>query len=430
MISAAPDVPWQELEHAFGRASDVPPLLAALAESRGWKLKKGMEQLWERVLHQGSIYSASAPAVEALIPLAAHAAGSDKTLYYDVLAEFASSARQAVRNGRAIPCCSGGDPEHGRAILTHLLNARDQFAADLGSSNRTLRHLAAALLCCSEEAPSESARLVCDRFGIEKDPGTKLELLHDLERVSGRIPNWTAFLASALERESDPALRFALRHAQIRQLKITADDAASAELVALFVAACDEVATVDFDAYFEALQWLGPERELAGLLQVLERCGNRHVIHRIVQGVLRLVFEDERSGWENVSCTVLSVDHAGRPSARQSNHGLPSPAAVLRGLLKIGLLVVVWRVFPFLLRRRLRKTRDERNRKRYRIEYNEVKGSRPGLPSPLKPGQQRALSALASRPELWVDQTNLWELFGLPDTAEGLRALLAGGRHN
>ncbi len=35
MTSAAPDVPWQELEHAFGRASDVPPLLAPLARSIG-----------------------------------------------------------------------------------------------------------------------------------------------------------------------------------------------------------------------------------------------------------------------------------------------------------------------------------------------------------------------------------------------------------
>src|SRR5580700_8485818 len=160
MTSAVTDVTWQELEHAFGRAYDVPRLLAAVSQSRGWKLRKRMEELWERVLHQGTIYSASPPAVQALLPMAANAKGGDRKLYYEVLAEFASSARQAIHDGRAIPCCSGGDPEHGRAILTHILEARGQFAPDLGSRDRRVRGLAGVLLCCSADAGSEAARLV------------------------------------------------------------------------------------------------------------------------------------------------------------------------------------------------------------------------------------------------------------------------------
>jgi hypothetical protein len=425
MTSAVTDVPWQELNHAFGRADDVPRLLAAVSQSRGWKLKKQMEELWERVLHQGSIYSASPPAVQALIPMAANANGGDKTLYYEVLAEFASSARQAIRDGRAIPCCSGGDPAHGRAILAHLLEAREQFAPDLASRDRTVRRLAGALLCCSPDAGSEAAHLVRNRFDIESDPATKLELLEALTRVSERLSDWTSFLEAALRRESDPALRFALRHAQIRQLKSTADDAALAELISLFLAECDSGVDGDFGRFFEALQWLGPERELAGLLQMLEGCGNRNVIRLIAERLLRLVFDDQRSGWESASYMLLS-DGAARPSAAgQSSNGLPKSSTVLKGLLKIALLMVIWKIFPFLLRRQLRQRTDEKSRRRYKIEYLEVKGSRPDLRVPLTANQQRALAALAAKAEVWIDQTNLWALFDLPDNAADLGALLA-----
>src|SRR5689334_486303 len=128
MTSAGVEAPWHELHHAFGRAHDMPRVLATVSESHGWKLRKRMEELWERVLHQGSIYSASPPAVQALIRMVANTRGADRKLYYQVLVEFASSSRQAIQEGRAIPCCSGGDPEHGRAILAHIIKARDQFA--------------------------------------------------------------------------------------------------------------------------------------------------------------------------------------------------------------------------------------------------------------------------------------------------------------
>ena len=424
MTPAVTDVPWQELEHAFGRAWDVPRLLAAVSQARGWALKKRMEELWERVLHQGSIYSASPPAVQALIPMAAKAKGGDKTLYYELLAEFASSARQAIRDGRAIPCCSGGDPEHGRAILEHIREARDQFAPDMANRDRRVRRLAGTLVCCSADAGSEAARLVRGRFDIERDPATKLELLEDLTRVSERVPDWTSFLADALRRESDPALRFTLRHAQVRHLHSASEDAAPAELISLFLAECDSGVDGNAGRLFEALQWLGPERELDSLIQMLERCGNRDTIRRIAERLLRLVFDDQRSGWENASYTLVS-DGAVRPAAGQSGDGMPKSSTVVIGLLKIALLALLWTIFPFLLRRRLRRQRDEKNRRRYRIEYQEVKGSMPDPPVPLTANQQRALAALAAKAEVWMDQTNLWALFGLPDNATDLRALLA-----
>jgi hypothetical protein len=79
----------------------------------------------------------------------------------------------------------------------------------------------------------------------------------------------------------------------------------------------------------------------------------------------------------------------------------------------------------FLLRRRLRQSRDEKNRPRYKIEYQEAPGSRPELPVTLTASQQRVLAALASKAEVWIDETNLWALYDLPGNAADLRAFLA-----
>ena len=105
-MSAAGGVRWGALEHAFGRASDVPALLDAVSRAGGSQLRKRMNDLCERVLHQGTIYSASPPAVHELIAMSAGAGASDKAHFHSVLVEFASSARQAVRDGH-------GDPQPG-----------------------------------------------------------------------------------------------------------------------------------------------------------------------------------------------------------------------------------------------------------------------------------------------------------------------------
>ena len=104
------DVHWSELQDAFGPATEVPALLQKVATARGKRLEKAIGDLCEHVLHQGTIYSASPAVVRALIDLAKEAGPLERTVFYDVLSEFASSARQAIAAGRAIPSCSGGEP--------------------------------------------------------------------------------------------------------------------------------------------------------------------------------------------------------------------------------------------------------------------------------------------------------------------------------
>ncbi|OIJ87668.1 hypothetical protein [Streptomyces colonosanans] len=62
-------VQWHALTHAYGSAEDVPELIKALYEDDGEAADEAIYELYGNIYHQGTVYSASAPAV----PFLAHA---------------------------------------------------------------------------------------------------------------------------------------------------------------------------------------------------------------------------------------------------------------------------------------------------------------------------------------------------------------------
>jgi len=58
---------WSELEHAYGEASDLGPLLAELADDDPPTCIRAFRALEERIAHQGTLYSATGPALAAVI---------------------------------------------------------------------------------------------------------------------------------------------------------------------------------------------------------------------------------------------------------------------------------------------------------------------------------------------------------------------------
>ncbi|MFE5535794.1 hypothetical protein [Streptomyces sp. NPDC056492] len=63
--------PWSSLSHAYGSAEDVPDLLRALAGADVDAADEALSELYESVLHQGTVYAASAEAVPFLAGIAA-----------------------------------------------------------------------------------------------------------------------------------------------------------------------------------------------------------------------------------------------------------------------------------------------------------------------------------------------------------------------
>lgn len=63
------DIDWASLTHAYGSASDVPALLRALATGNESSRAAAIGELFGNIYHQGTVYSASAPALPYLYEL-------------------------------------------------------------------------------------------------------------------------------------------------------------------------------------------------------------------------------------------------------------------------------------------------------------------------------------------------------------------------
>jgi hypothetical protein len=188
-----------------------------------------------------------------------------------------------------------------------------------------------------------------------------------LIRVQTRLGDWLQFLVAALDREAAPDIRFRLLSAQVVASGPSTRQSCVVELVSAFVRIFGQG---DFyvggDGFFEAIHILGPERELEAMLSVLEQVAGRGLMLKTSERLLRLVFEDGRTGWGQLA-------------------------------------------------------RSASTRK---IDYFGLTGEAPRLPATLTLAQRRALNACADKMPLWQFHTNLWELFGLPDSPEGIRRLV------
>ena len=67
------DSRWRELRHAYGEASDIPPLLQAIAEdpSTSSPSEGPWFRLWSALCHQGDVYPASFAAVPHIVEILA-----------------------------------------------------------------------------------------------------------------------------------------------------------------------------------------------------------------------------------------------------------------------------------------------------------------------------------------------------------------------
>ena len=73
MLDDLEAVPWRSLRHAFGEAANVPRLMRALGAADRDERQAALKELFGCLLHQGSVYEATAMAVPFLFELLAAA---------------------------------------------------------------------------------------------------------------------------------------------------------------------------------------------------------------------------------------------------------------------------------------------------------------------------------------------------------------------
>lgn len=89
MLKDLDAVPWAILRHAFGAATDVPRLIRALAAADREARQTALKELFACLLHQGSVYEATALAVPFLFELLASPTTPERNWLAFLLASIA-----------------------------------------------------------------------------------------------------------------------------------------------------------------------------------------------------------------------------------------------------------------------------------------------------------------------------------------------------
>lgn len=209
--------PWVSYTHAYGSAEDVPGCLRALAGDDDAAAEAAQSELYGSILHQGSVYEASAKAVPFLAKIAA--AGirtADVLLLIGGIAEGGTDPGTDPGPGPDLGSDLGSDSAGSgavresdeaacrRAVVAQL----PLLLASVEHEDRAVRQAAAWAAGWTGTAGAALAVPVLrDRAAIERDPLVRAELLTSLVELD---PEGSASAAAgAVGPDSPPELRIA-----------------------------------------------------------------------------------------------------------------------------------------------------------------------------------------------------------------------------
>ncbi|MGW7178351.1 hypothetical protein [Streptomyces xanthophaeus] len=177
--------PWYSLSHAYGSAADIPDLLRALAGADVDAADEALSELYGSVLHQGTVYAASAEAVPFLAGIAA---AGHRTA--DVLALLGGMAESEDEYGVA--------PGAVRAAVTDRLPL---LLPLLASPEPEIRRTAAWAVSHTR-ATAIALPALRARWDEEAEPAARAEVLAGIARLD---PQAGAAAAAAVLDPSQPA---------------------------------------------------------------------------------------------------------------------------------------------------------------------------------------------------------------------------------
>ncbi|MCX4765789.1 hypothetical protein OG562_33400 [Streptomyces sp. NBC_01275] len=190
------DIPWPDLEHAYGPAADVPVALRALARPGDDPLREDLlDDLDASIYHQGgAVYTAGAAAVPFLIELAATPGLSTRAAIVELIGRFA-----VLQNEMREPWRSAGPALSCRAAL---VAGHDALVGLLDDADHGVRTAVAALLwryALWSPRADEAAQALAGRDATEPDLALRVSLRLDGARATAEARASNAPSAGALE---------------------------------------------------------------------------------------------------------------------------------------------------------------------------------------------------------------------------------------
>ncbi|MGW6866147.1 hypothetical protein [Streptomyces sp. NPDC054901] len=181
--------PWHSLSHAYGSAEDIPDLLRALAGADVDAADEALSELYGNVLHQGTVYAASAEAVPFLAGIAA---AGHRTA--DVLALLGGMAESEDESGVA----SG-------AVRAAVADRLPLLLPLLASSEPEIRRTAAWAVSHTR-ATAIALPALRTRWDEEAEPSARAEVLAGIARLD---PQGGAAAAAVLDPSQPAEVRMA-----------------------------------------------------------------------------------------------------------------------------------------------------------------------------------------------------------------------------
>lgn len=146
LAKALDGVTWTGLQHAYGSAADVPPLLYAVAVGQADARRAAWWELWGNVHHQGTVYSATAAAVPFIASIA------EDEVHPDRVQAVAFLRSLALGDGRHADAVRAGVQPYAAMLVERLPREPDLV-------RRGIAWLASAFPSLAEE-DDEVSRLV------------------------------------------------------------------------------------------------------------------------------------------------------------------------------------------------------------------------------------------------------------------------------
>ncbi len=151
-------VEWSAYNHAYGTANDIAKTLEALKSARASIRENALDHLFFTIYHQGDIYSATAPAVEALILLAANQATADRPNILGLVEVIAESAAR-------LPGQFTEEIKH-----HHTPNCASDHSHDArANAEKGFREIALPVQVAFASQRAALEKLLCDQDGIVVD---------------------------------------------------------------------------------------------------------------------------------------------------------------------------------------------------------------------------------------------------------------------
>ena len=201
MLQGLDDIPWADLEHAYGSAADVPGLLRQLLDPDPKVRSHALQHLYSNVFHQGTRYPATPYVVPFLIELCTNPAvprRGDLLRFWGnlITGYFSVQERPCWGDGEHIYVCGKvqeADPDDPYVEALHQiyqesLKGRELLGKLLADPELGVRAGAAWVLACLPAAAAASVPMLEARLRVEPSGWVRAAIAFALGELGAAAP--------------------------------------------------------------------------------------------------------------------------------------------------------------------------------------------------------------------------------------------------